>query len=202
MGRRNCAVAPVSDPLRPIGGLTSDEITIKLAEYERAQDMLKHYDLLNWQIGSILIGANAVLAGLVINLMPKVGWWGLLVAPAIALFSFVLLEAWMRWFDRHRTLYNFRNETLHRIEVQLGMYHFLPVAQASLTRPLDPEVAAQLSEARERAYRVGEAGEFVPLYPGLLLGGTSGRTIASFLRYAVPIAELVTLVCVVVALNA
>ena len=183
-------------------GLSDAGVQIKLAEYVQAQDMLKHYDALNWQIGSILIGANAVLLGLVVNLLPNVGWWGLLVAVAVSVFSFVLLDAWMRWFTRHRDLYNFRNETLHRIEVQLGMYHFLPVAEASLMRDLRPDEQVQARSARASAYSVPGGREFLPLYPGLSLGGTSGYNTARRLRVLVPVAGFFTLASVVVALNA
>lgn len=40
---------------------------LKKFEYKMAQDMLKHYDTLNWQIGSILIAGVLLLTGLAIN---------------------------------------------------------------------------------------------------------------------------------------
>jgi hypothetical protein len=190
-------------------GLSDIEVKIKLAEYERAQDMLKHYDALNWQIGSILIGANAVLTGLVVNVLPKIGWLGFSVAAAVALFSFGLLDTWSNWFSRHRDLYNFRNETLQRIEVQLGMYHFLPVARASLegkltpakVEMLTPEMIAQDDNAHDVAYGVARLDKFVPLYPGLSIGGSGGKDTVRWLRTFVPIVEFVTLALVVIALN-
>ena len=52
------------------------------------------------------------------------------------------------------------------------------------------------------AYTVPGGRTFIPLYPGLSLGGTSGYNTARTLRILVPLAGFATLVCVVVALNA
>lgn len=177
---------------------SGEQIRVKLAEYEAAQDMLKHYDTLNWQIGSILIGANAVLLGLVVGLLGKVGWLGMLVAAGVAAFSFVLLESWWRWFYRHKVLYDFRNETLQRIEVQLGMYHFLRVVEA---QGGDDRQAAelQLPPAHAAAYAMPDGSTFRPIYSPSLDGTTSGNQIAKTLRWLMPALEFVALALVVVA---
>lgn len=44
-----------------------NELEIKKLEYTAAQDMLKHYDTLNWQIGSVLIAGVVVLTGLIVD---------------------------------------------------------------------------------------------------------------------------------------
>src|SRR5206468_543937 len=132
---------------------TPDEVQVKLAEYAAAQEMLRHYDTLNWQIGSILIGANALLFGFVAGILGRVGWFGLLVAAAVAGFSAFLLHTWWLWFERHMTLYNFRHETMQRIELQLGMYHHLRVVEAGGDVP-NPAALAQLPPAREAAERM------------------------------------------------
>jgi hypothetical protein len=200
----------------PVSRWSDAEREVKLAEYGHAQDMLKHYDSLNWQIGSILIGANAVLLGLVANVLPaaipKTGWWALLIAGGVAAFSRVLLRSWRIWFKRHRDLYNFRNETMHRIETQLGMYHFLRVVEAEKQlelelpddgRALSDEqvrIAATLRPARAYAYGQGEPA-FEPLYPRRRLGATSGNDLADRLAFWVPILELVVLVALIWALH-
>lgn len=176
-----------------ISDYSREEIDVKLAEYAAAQDMLKHYDTLNWQIGSILIGANAVLLGLVVGLLGRIGWLGILVALAVSAFSFVLLESWWRWFDRHRVLYNFRNETLQRIELQLGMFHFLRVVAS------DREVESRLDAARAAAFTAPDGTVFVPFYEPTLAGTTPGNKIAEKLRWLLPVLEFVALALVVVA---
>jgi hypothetical protein len=114
------------------------DLEVKKLEYSAAQDMLKHYDTLNWQIGSILIAGVVVLTGLVVNkdtaeLMRCSREVARVLTSGIPGMSLMIMGAWCLWFHRHRDLYNFRNETLHRIEAQLGMYHFLRVAEANLT---------------------------------------------------------------------
>lgn len=182
----------------PASSYSPQEVDAKLAEYQAAQDMLKHYDALNWQIGSILIGANAVLLGLVVGLLGRVGWLGLLVAAGVAAFSFVLLESWWRWFERHRAFYNFRNETLQRIEVQLGMFHFLRVVEAHGGESAEV-TKQQVEAARAAAYTAPDGSVFVPMFDPTLEGTTPGWKIARTLRWLLPAVEFVALVLVVVA---
>ncbi|MBK8151343.1 MAG: hypothetical protein IPK58_24890 [Acidobacteria bacterium] len=47
--------------------MKNGEIEIKKLEYTSAQEMLKHYDSLNWQIGAVLIAATIVLTGMVLQ---------------------------------------------------------------------------------------------------------------------------------------
>ena len=114
---------------------TPEETSVKLAEYSAAQEMLRHYDTLNWQIGAILVAATTILTGLalqseVIKLLKSNNHFSVAVVLGLPFFSFIILQTWRRWFQRHRQLYNLRNETMHRIELELGMYHHLRVVEA------------------------------------------------------------------------
>ena len=170
--------------------MDTQEFEKKKFEYQMAQEMLRHYDALNWQIGSILIAGVVVLTGFVINkdiieLAKKsfeVRWMLNLGIPFLSLF---VLGNWLLWFRRHRFLYNFRNEVLHRLEIQLGMYHFLRVAAADIA---DIE---QLASARKRAGH--DSATFTPLYPLGVLTGLSGYTLAKVLALGIPFAQLVLL---------
>ena len=119
------------------GQAASSDPEIKKLEYQMAHEMLRHYDTLNWQIGSILIAGVLVLTGLIINkdaieLMGTSLAVGLGITLGLPAISFLILRTWLSWFARHQQLYNFRNEVLHRLEFQLKMYHNLKVAEAKL----------------------------------------------------------------------
>ena len=110
--------------------MTPEEINIKTVEYQMAQEMLRHYDSLNWQIGSILIAAVLVLTGFTLNkdiivLAQTSTNIRFTITIGIPTFSLFILGIWLLWFRRHRNMYNFRNEVMQRIEFQLGMYHHL-----------------------------------------------------------------------------
>jgi hypothetical protein len=89
-------------------------------EYQMCQEMLRHYDTLNWQIGSIFIAAVFLLVG---TSLP-----GLLESaakfeygfPLIIALSAILMFAWLIFFLRHRAIYNVRNYRLKKLEELLG----------------------------------------------------------------------------------
>lgn len=104
-------------------------------EYERAQEMLQHYDNLTWHIGSIFIAGILVLTGLGLGkdgfeILAK-GWRSLLVVFGIPGISFLVLVLWALWFKRMRSHYRFRDEVLHRLEEKLKIYHFLRIAETN-----------------------------------------------------------------------
>lgn len=162
-------------------------------EYQMAQEMLRHYDSLNWQIGSILIAGTVVLTGLLFNkdtihLLYERFWAtvvALLVANAI---SYGVLGIWLLWFRRHRDYYNLRNEVLHRIEVRRAMFHHLAVVRSDLqNRSNKPDVAeklARLETARQAAY-----GNFEAFYKHDKLPRPSGYALAKTLALGIPILQ-------------
>jgi len=174
---------------------SSVDVQVRLAEYEAAQEMLRHYDALNWQIGAIFVSANAILLGLVANrsfleLFEDHLALGVLAAALLSSFSGSLLVAWWLWFRRHRDLYNFRNETIHRIEQQLGMYHFLRVVEA------EKGFGEQLAEARLRSGH----DAFRPFYRPSL-HWPSGYKLARALAFVIPTLEFAVLVVLMITVN-
>jgi hypothetical protein len=163
-------------------------------EYEMAQGMLTHYDNLNWQIGSILIAGVLVFTGLVINkdlfdVMGQHRALGVVLAVGIPLLSYTVLGIWRLWFQRHMHLYNLRNETLQRIELKLGMYHFLRVVEGDLdAKKYEGEDRPKLLAARSRAWQMKEGTQFEPfeLYRINRLGGISGNKLAMILTLIIP----------------
>jgi hypothetical protein len=181
---------------------TPDEINIRLAEYKAAQEMLRHYDTLNWQIGAILIAATTILTGLafqseVVKLLQHKNYLSLLIVVAIPLLSWAVLETWHRWYRRHRDLYNLRNETMHRIELELGMYHWLRSAEADQSRDRAAnKESLRILETASR--RVGYGDWFTPLYV-LSPSGQSGADLArSFSRF-LPLFQLGLLILIALA---
>ena len=164
-------------------------------EYQSAQDMLKHYDNLNWHIGSILIAATLILSGMSLNkdtieIITAAGTRGLIISFAIPSISFFVLFIWFLWFRRHRVLYNFRNETIHRLEQQLGMYHFLRVIESEheSRRALD-EKKKVLDAAKAQAGH--DSASFVPFYKISPMPGPSGYSLAKALVAGIPLLQLI-----------
>jgi hypothetical protein len=168
------------------------EFEKKKLEYVAAQEMLRHYDSLNWQIGSILIAGVIVLTGLVVNKdivvtmqQSHMTAWTLILS--IPVFSAFVLITWWLWFRRHRDLYNLRNEVLHRLERELGMYHFLRVVEADPKSK--PDVGNTLIAAKKAAGYDG----FEPLYGLSKLTRPSGSTLVAVLAFGIPFIQFLLL---------
>jgi hypothetical protein len=101
------------------------EKDVLLAEYHRTQDMLRHYDNLNWHIASILVGSNIVALGLISSSSSP----NVLFAAAFGGSSSLL--AFNLWFFRHVSIYNVKNDRLYIIEYQLKMAQHRMVGYAS-----------------------------------------------------------------------
>ena len=164
----------------------------KKLEYQMAQEMLRHYDSLNWQIGSILVAASLVVTGLALNkdllILARSSTslrWSLTIG--VPLLSLFVLGIWLLWFRRHRALYNLRNEVLHRLEMQLNMYHHLLSADYDGTGDRN---RADVEQARLNSGH--HPSKFTPLYEIKLLK-PSGYTLARFLAVGLPIGQLAIL---------
>ena len=164
-------------------------------EYQMAQEMLRHYDSLNWQIGSILIAGTLVLTGLIFNkdtvrLLYERFWPTIATLLTANLVSYLVLLTWLLWFRRHRAYYNFRNEVFHRVELRRSMYHHLAIAQGDLLNhagtPGAREKLERLEAGRKAAY-----GDFKPLYDLGKLPRPSGYTLAIVLAIGIPSFQLI-----------
>jgi len=165
--------------------MTDQEIEIKKLEYTAAQEMLCHYDSLNWQIGAILIAATFVLTGLALQegvvASIKQSYYVTLGIPISSLF---ILTTWLKWFQRHRALYNLRFETLHRLEIQLGMYHHLRAAEADSRKSNEQIVKAKINAGYDN-------DGFQPIYPQDSLPSPSGYNLAKLLTFGIPLLQLI-----------
>jgi len=86
--------------------------------YDKAQEMLIHYDRLNWEIGSILVGSNLVAMSFSLQQgLNPVLVLGLAVAGIMSQFM------WLFWFFRHMALYNLRSDVLYKVEEELRIHH-------------------------------------------------------------------------------
>lgn len=177
-------------------------------EYQMAQEMLRHYDSLNWQIGAILIAGTLVLTALVFKgdalALLNQSFWPtvsvLLVAPFI---SFLVLSCWALWFRRHRSLYNLRNEVCHRIEFRYHMFHYLRVVKADLSKPRHrfrsrgPELE---QAAKQAGYKLAGGNEgFQPIYEhdGNGLPRPSGHKLVWCLALGIPIIQSVGIIALI-----
>lgn len=99
---------------------TTDRKLLKF-EYKRCQEMVIHYDNMNWQIGSILVGSNIVALGLSLRAELNPFLLGLSIAGMVSMFL------WAFWYFRHMALYNLRNDRMYVIEKKLGLRQNLMV---------------------------------------------------------------------------
>jgi uncharacterized membrane protein YfcA len=88
-----------------------------LFDYERALEMIKHYETLHWQVGAILI------AGLFIGLMSFAKWKATLENldkfPAVIFITLIVVLFWFLWYQRTRVLVLPRFRRLWEIELEL-----------------------------------------------------------------------------------
>jgi hypothetical protein len=188
--------------------METPEFERKKLEYQMAQEMLRHYDTLNWQIGGILIAAVIILTGLAVNeeiigVARESRGLHIAIIVGIPLFSLFVLGVWLLWFKRHRELYNFRNEVLYRLEEQLGMYHFLRVVEANPPRASgggqEPSVNAALQKAKTASGH--DSMSFARYYQNQL-ARPSGYMLAKILVFGIPIAQFAFLCALLFALPA
>ncbi|MBI4802073.1 MAG: hypothetical protein HY796_06080 [Elusimicrobia bacterium] len=96
-----------------------------------------------------------------------------------------------------------RNETLHRLEIELGMFHYLRVVEADLSNePSSSENAELLAKlhAAKRAAGYADSNKnsgFTPFYPQGGLSKLSGFHLALVLTIGIPFfqAFLIWLFC-------
>lgn len=174
------------------------DLEIKKLEYSAAQEMIRHYDSLNWQIGSILIAATIVLTGLVlrqevIRIIQSNLTLSWLLVFGIPFFSLFILIAWLLWFRRHRDLYNFRNETLHRLEIELGLFHYLRVIEGDFSE--EPESKAYQTIAAAKSNAGHAENSFTPFY-SIYLSKPSGYTIAKIISFGIPTFQLALFIAI------
>jgi len=124
-----------------------------------------------------------VLRKEVIDLIQAKGLLSWLVIVGISAFSLFILSVWLLWFRRHRALYNFRNETLHRLEIDLGLYHYLRVVEAAFSNKPNSDEAKTLAAAKSNAGHAVE--QFKPFYD-LHLPPPFGYALAKILVFGIP----------------
>lgn len=163
-------------------------------EYQMAQEMLRHYDSLNWQIGSILIAGTLVLTALVFNkdtvkLLHDVYYPAVAILLTATVLSAFVLGNWLLWFRRHRAYYNLRNEVFHRIELKRQMFHYLSVVEADLPESDEVDMPKIRLAAKQAGY--GTAFEPFKAYPQKKLPKPSGSILAHCLAVGIPVLQLI-----------
>lgn len=203
---------------------SSEKITIKLKEYEQAQDMIKHDNTLAWQIGSILITGTLILTGLVFNgntiqEMKTNIWIAWVITLAVPAISLLTLSVWYQWLYRYQTYIKVRHEVMHIIEGELGMYHYLRVAEAHIDEIMsdnnterqkkelkalgktasdidnktNEEIWPDLYAAKTQAAAMFPQSINNPLYTGVVLGGKKGLALARTLTIGIPFIQFLVL---------
>lgn len=135
-------------------------------EYEKTQDMVVHFDTINWTIGSILIAGIFLMIGTAGDKIQ--------IYPFLALFSFIGLVVWRLYYHRHKGILKVKFDRLHYIEEKLGL------EQHRQVDALDhPKADAEVPKRRVLLFlKMRE------------LGGIKGDRYADILTLGIPIALL------------
>ncbi|MCZ7392776.1 MAG: hypothetical protein ABOK23_07800 [Candidatus Methanoperedens sp.] len=93
--------------------LSEDQKTNLRFEYEKTQDMVVHFDTINWTIGSIFIAGIFLMIGTAGDKIQ--------IYPFLAIFSFIGLLVWRLFYHRHKAIIKVKFKRLHYIEQMLDL---------------------------------------------------------------------------------
>jgi hypothetical protein len=120
------------------------DIELKKFEYSMAHSMFRHYEVLEWQIGSILISGTLIFTGLALSKdsidyisgNSITGWCTIIGIP---LLSLIILFVWRLWLNTTAFKENLSSEVMDRIKLQLGMYNSLRLVEPYLKEYIKKE---------------------------------------------------------------
>jgi len=88
-----------------------------IEEYKATQDMMKHFDILRWQVGSVLIGAVAVVTGFAFYSTQASRWF-----PFLFFFSLILMATWIVLLEFCGRWNKQKIRRLHELEEHLDFH--------------------------------------------------------------------------------
>jgi len=97
--------------------MNDEKVTLLIEEYKATQDMYKHFNALKWQVGSVLIGAIALVTGFAFSGTQASQWF-----PFLFFFSLILMGTW-GVYGKFCTLWNHQKiRRLHELEADLNFH--------------------------------------------------------------------------------
>jgi hypothetical protein len=120
--------------------ISQREENLRRFEYDKCFETFKHYDTLNWQIGGILVAGLMIFSGQIIAkvmedgaINPCVYNW----LPFVGLLNYTVMIIWIKFFLRHRELYNSRINRMREIEDILNINNFRIAAKEMYPEKLE-----------------------------------------------------------------
>lgn len=107
--------------------LTSDS---RMREYERTQDMIKHYDNLNLHFGIVVQTSVFILVGFAFGLLGKDNENFKSLFPFVVILVALLHVWYFTWFSRHRTIIRIKIQRILELERELGWKQFVLVDES------------------------------------------------------------------------
>ncbi len=99
-------------------------------EYQATQDMIKHYDDLTMRFGATTQSGVLIFIGLAFGLLSKEKEMFLYLFPFVILFVVSINLFVSSWFQRHRSISQYKIQRILEIEKQIGWKQFTLVDEA------------------------------------------------------------------------
>lgn len=97
--------------------MDNQRVRTLIEEYKATQDMFKHFNVLKWQVGSVLIGAIALVTGFAFSSAQASGWF-----PFLFFFSSIVMGTW-GVYGELCTMWNRQKiKRLHELEEDLDFH--------------------------------------------------------------------------------
>lgn len=87
----------------------------RIEEYKATQDMYKHFNILKWQVGSVLIGTIGVVTGFAFSSTRPSQWF-----PFLFFFSLILMVTWGVYGELCSVWNKEKHRQLHELEEDLS----------------------------------------------------------------------------------
>ena len=101
-----------------------------IKEYEKTQDMIKHYDDITMRFGTMTQSGVLIFIGLAFGLLSQERVMFIYLFPFVILFITMINIMVHMWFKRHRSISQIKIHRILEIERQLGWKQFSLVDEA------------------------------------------------------------------------
>ncbi len=108
-----------------------------IKEYEKTQEMVKHYDDLTMRFGTMTQSGVLIFIGLTFGLLSKERLMFTYLFPFVILFVSMASILVHMWFKRHRSISQIKISRILEIEKELGWQQFSLVDEAIKTKKIE-----------------------------------------------------------------
>ncbi len=110
-----------------------------IKEYEKTQDMLKHYDDITIRFGTMTQSGALIFIGLAFGLLSQNKLMFIYLFPFVILFVIMINSMVHMWFKRHRSISQIKIHRILEIERELGWKQFSLVDEAIKSKRIESQ---------------------------------------------------------------